>query len=83
MSGDMAQPEVVGVNGSIASPAPEAVLAGKRKRDSMDIDEVKPVVKDAWAGRDEKELVKTYFEALRRYVYLSATLGLLQLMSPT
>lgn len=80
--GDMAQPEVVGANGSPGSPTLDVAGAIKRKRDSMDIDEEKPVANDAWAGRNEKELIGNYYEALRRYVCLSAESGFVQLVSP-
>lgn len=73
----MAQPSVMESNGADGLDTREAsqpppVAPGKRKRDTSDegdedvkpmiIDDVKPLV------RDQKELVKSCFEVLSRYV---------------
>jgi hypothetical protein len=74
----MAQPSELGPNGALRAESREPsnpVSPGKRKRDSIDGDEEmngsvdeKPVLSNGVIEKDQKELVKTCFEALVRYV---------------
>lgn len=76
----MAQPERTEVNG-VATPAngemEQTVLPGKRKREAGDegdamegVEDFKPEAQetDEWASRNQKDLISTFFDVLKRYV---------------
>jgi hypothetical protein len=78
----MAQPSVVEANGVPAQVNGEmdpAAMPGKRKRETSDdgdeemegIEDVTPDKVAEWAPRDQKALIKSYYEVLKRYVHAS------------
>jgi hypothetical protein len=73
----MAQPSVVEANDVPAQANGEldtAAMPGKRKRENSDdgdeemggVEEVTPDKTAAWAPRDQKTLIKSYYEVLKR-----------------
>ncbi len=77
----MAQPTPATANG-VSSPdasdhSSQLSVPGKRKRDSMDRDDVapaeqpaKPDASNTWAAKNPLELIKCYYDVVQRYVVL-------------
>lgn len=77
----MAQPATTKPNG-VPEPAStenaQPVVPGKRKRDNGEegdeldgFEDEKPAATNGWPKGDQKELIKSYFEVLSRYVAFS------------
>jgi hypothetical protein len=76
----MAQPTPAEANGA-STPVNDEIehvaIPGKRKRDSEDdegademtgVEEQKPTAPHRWAAGEQKDLIKSYFDVLKRYV---------------